>query len=117
MKESELERRLVQGVDKLGGIAYKFVSPGNDGVPDRVVVLPGGQVFFVELKTDTGRLRSVQKYQLERLCDLGARALVVRGDQGLQDFLKICWDSIWGETIDEVYTAQLSEIRDRENNI
>ena len=42
MKESELELRLVHGVSRLGGRAYKFVSPGNVGVPDRLVVLPVG---------------------------------------------------------------------------
>lgn len=50
MRESDIERRLVQGVKKLGGRAYKFVSPGNVGVPDRLVVLPGGVVLFVEVK-------------------------------------------------------------------
>ena len=46
MKESEIEARLVRGVKALGGVAYKFVSPGNVGVPDRLVVLPGGRVIF-----------------------------------------------------------------------
>ena len=41
MLEREIEKKLVDGVRKLGGRAYKFVSPGNDGVPDRIVVLPG----------------------------------------------------------------------------
>lgn len=54
MKESEIEARLVRGVKALGGVAYKFVSPGNVGVPDRVVVLPGGRVIFVELKAEGG---------------------------------------------------------------
>lgn len=56
MRESDIERRLVQGVKKLGGRAYKFVSPGNVGVPDRLVVLPGGVVLFVEVKAPDGRL-------------------------------------------------------------
>ena len=58
MRESDIERRLVQGVKKLGGRAYKFVSPGNVGVPDRLVVLPGGIVLFVEVKAPDGRLSS-----------------------------------------------------------
>ena len=60
MKESEIEARLVRGVKALGGVAYKFVSPGNVGVPDRVVVLPGGRVIFVELKAEGGRLSPMQ---------------------------------------------------------
>ena len=58
MKESEIEARLVRGVKALGGVAYKFVSPGNVGVPDRVVVLPGGRVIFVELKADAREVKS-----------------------------------------------------------
>ena len=56
MRESDIERRLVQGVKKLDGRAYKFVSPGNIGVPDRLVGLPGGVVLFVEEKAPDGRL-------------------------------------------------------------
>ena len=52
MRESELEARLVRGVKAAGGVAYKFVSPGSVGVPDRLVVLPGGKVVFVELKAE-----------------------------------------------------------------
>ena len=71
MKESEIEARLVRGVKALGGVAYKFVSPGNVGVPDRVVVLPGGRVIFVELKAEVGRLSPMQRQQLARLRRLG----------------------------------------------
>ena len=56
MLEKEIEKRLCDGVKKLGGYAYKFTSPGNDGVPDRMVIMPGGDITFVELKTDTGKL-------------------------------------------------------------
>ena len=41
MREKEIEKILVTGVKKLGGRAYKCASPGNDGVPDRIVILPG----------------------------------------------------------------------------
>ena len=73
MKESEIEARLVRGVKALGGVAYKFVSPGNVGVPDRLVVLPGGRVIFVELKAEGGRLSPMQRQQLARLRRLGGR--------------------------------------------
>ena len=61
MKEREVEKMLVDGIRKLGGRAFKWVSPGNDGVPDRIVVLPGLPAIFVELKTITGRLTSLQR--------------------------------------------------------
>ena len=56
MREKEIEKILVECVKRLGGRAYKWTSPGNDGVPDRIVILPDTRVIFVELKTDTGVL-------------------------------------------------------------
>lgn len=50
MLEKELEAKLVKGVEQLGGLCLKWVCPGNSGVPDRIVLLPGGHVLFVELK-------------------------------------------------------------------
>ena len=63
MKESSVEARFVKAVRERGGLCLKFVSPGNPGVPDRIVITPAGSVFFVELKTETGRLSEVQKFQ------------------------------------------------------
>ena len=90
MKESELEARFVRGVKARGGVAYKFVSPGNVGVPDRLVVLPGGRIIFVELKAEGGRLRPMQRRQLTRLCRLGADAREVKGETGVAQFLDEC---------------------------
>lgn len=50
MLENEVEKKLAKKVKALGGRAYKFVSPGNAGVPDRLVVMPGGKVGFAEIK-------------------------------------------------------------------
>lgn len=96
MKESEIEARLVRGVEALGGRAYKFVSPGNVGVPDRLVVLPGGTVAFVELKTDTGRLSPMQARQIRRLRELSADVTVVRGAEGVERFLDCCREILRG---------------------
>ena len=90
MKESELELRFVRGVSRLGGRAYKFVSPGNAGVPDRLVILPGGRIIFAELKADTGRLSKMQRYQIAQLRQLGAVVQEVRGEAGVQSFLLLC---------------------------
>ena len=89
MRESELERILVDEVRKVGGRAYKWVSPGNDGVPDRIVFFPDGSVYFVELKTETGKVSAQQKIQQTRLRDLGQHVLTIRGMQGLTDFFKV----------------------------
>lgn len=50
MRENEIERRLAVSVKKMGGMAVKFTSPGLDGVPDRIVLLPGRKIAFVELR-------------------------------------------------------------------
>ena len=87
MREKDIEKKLVDGIKRLGGCAYKWVSPGRDGVPDRIVVLPGGIIWFVELKTDTGLLSPRQQFQLNFLSSLGFNATVVRGMSECRQFL------------------------------
>lgn len=70
MREKYIEKKLVIEVKKLGGICPKFISPGFDGVPDRLVLLPNGRIAFVELKAKGKKLRPLQvrrKGQLEQL--------------------------------------------------
>lgn len=70
MTEKYIEQKLVKAVKELGGIALKFVSPGLDGVPDRIVLLPMGRMAFVELKAPGNKMRPLQvrrKRQLEAL--------------------------------------------------
>ena len=70
MRESAIEAKLVKAVKSLGGLAPKFVSPGLDGVPDRLVLLPGARIAFIELKAQGKPLRPLQvrrKRQLEAL--------------------------------------------------
>ena len=88
MTEREVEKILVEGIRKIGGRAYKWVSPGNAGVPDRIVVLPGGRIIFIELKTDTGKLTELQKVQIGRLGRMGADARVLKGPEAVKGFLK-----------------------------
>lgn len=90
MLEKDIEKILVTEVRKLGGRAYKWVSPGNDGVPDRIVILPGLQPIFVELKTETGRLSAIQNVQIKRLQELGQEVEVLYGLQQVRDFLEDC---------------------------
>lgn len=59
--ESDIEKYLKDKVEQLGGLCWKFTSPGTAGVPDRIV-LHDGKVYFVELKTERGRRSKVQKY-------------------------------------------------------
>lgn len=79
MKESEVERRLVQMVRKRGGLCYKFVSPGNPGVPDRIIITPDGRTIYVELKTEIGRLANIQRWQIAEMQKRGAEVRVIKG--------------------------------------
>ena len=79
MQEFYIERKLVELVKKVGGLCLKFISPGNAGVPDRIILLPGGVVRFVELKTETGRLAPIQRAWLAKLQKLGFDARVLYG--------------------------------------
>lgn len=90
MKESEIERKLGEGIKKLGGLYYKFVSPNLPGVPDRIVILPGGRIIFVELKTEIGRLANIQKWVIEEMRKRGADVRVVKGWPEAKAFLEEC---------------------------
>ena len=70
MSEKSTEQKLVKAVKSRGGLAPKFVSPGFDGVPDRIVLLPRGRIAFIELKAKGRKMRPLQvrrKRQLESL--------------------------------------------------
>lgn len=88
MKESAIEARLVREVKKRGGLCYKFTSPGNPGVPDRIIILPGGRTVYAELKTEIGRLAKVQRWQIERMRELGADVRVLKGMDQVLAFLE-----------------------------
>lgn len=88
MLEKEIEKQLVQKVKKLGGRAYKFVSPGNVGVPDRLVVLPGGKIGFAELKQKGKQPTQYQTLQIGRLMNMGCFVMVVDSEEKIDLFLQ-----------------------------
>lgn len=79
MLEKEIERRMVRAVKERGGLCYKFVSPSNPGVPDRIVITPEGKIIFVELKTEVGRLARIQRWQIDEMRKRGADVRVAKG--------------------------------------
>lgn len=85
--EKELEEKLRLGVKKLGGMAWKWVSPGNIGVPDRLITI-NGMVIFVELKTVTGRPTEMQKRQIRRLREQGEEVYILYGSDQVEVFLR-----------------------------
>lgn len=86
-KENRVERRLIDGVKALGGITFKFVSPGRAGVPDRVVILPDGAVHFVELKALGGKPSRIQLRRISQLRKLDVTALVLTGADEVERYL------------------------------
>ena len=89
MKESEVEKILVDEVRGAGGYAPKWVSPGNVGVPDRIVFLPWKRrPIFVEMKSDVGRLSDPQRVWAARLRDFGQNVRTVYGLAGLEEFFR-----------------------------
>ena len=77
MLEKDVEAYLRKKVKAMGGRAYKWTSPGNAGVPDRIVVLPNGKVWFIELKRPGGRLSALQLAQINFLEKLGQNVCVI----------------------------------------
>jgi len=88
MIESQIERWLGRQLKDLNCLYYKFVSPGNDGVPDRITILPGGRVVFVELKAAGGRLTPLQYYQTHQLLQSGCDVRIIRGLASAQELVK-----------------------------
>lgn len=88
MLEKEIEKRMVAEIKKRGGLCYKFVSPCNPGVPDRIVITPAGKVIFVELKTETGRLSKIQRWQRGELLRRGADVRMLKGWGAIEAFIE-----------------------------
>ena len=84
--EKEIEQRLVRMARRHGGLALKWVCPGWAGVPDRIVLLPGGRVYFIELKRPGGRTSERQRWWAEKLRDLGFDCYFLLSAEGVQNF-------------------------------
>lgn len=88
MRERIVETYLREQVKVAGGIAYKWTSPGNSGVPDRIVILPGGITVFVELKAPGGKPTKLQLVQHKRLRALGCDVRVIDSKEQVDSFLE-----------------------------
>lgn len=89
VSESDIEGYLRDQVNKvLGGKAYKFVSPGNTGVPDRLILLPGGRAIFVETKAPGKKPTPKQAAQLKKISDLGFTALVIDSKEKVDELIQ-----------------------------
>lgn len=79
MRERQIEQKLVIAVKAAGGIAPKLTCPGFDGMPDRMVLMPGGRIGFVELKASGEKPRKLQLSRHRLLRCLGFKVYVLDG--------------------------------------
>jgi hypothetical protein len=86
--ESVIEKRLKKEIEKIGGKALKFISPGMSGVPDRIILLPHGRIVFVELKAPGKKRRKLQEYRAKELQNLGFRVECIDSIEGVNRFVK-----------------------------
>ena len=87
MREKAIEGKLVQMVKATGGIAPKFVSPGFAGMPDRIVLLPGGHIGFVEIKAPGEKPRPLQLARHGMLRRLGFKVYVLDDEKQIGGIL------------------------------
>lgn len=92
MREKTIEHKLLMEVKKIGGLALKFVSPGFDGMPDRLILLPCGKIAFAELKAPGKKPRQLQIARHKTLMKLGFRVYVIDKVEQI------------GEILDEIQT-------------
>ena len=87
MNEKEVEQRLVAAVKAAGGWCPKFISPGTDGMPDRIILMPGGHIAFVEVKAPGKKPRKLQIRRHIRLRNLGFQVFVLDDPKEIPDII------------------------------
>ena len=87
MREKNIETALVRATRNRGGICPKFTSPGMDGMPDRLVLLPHGRFCFVEVKAPGEKPRPLQVHRHKQLRRLGFKVYVLDGFEQIEGIL------------------------------
>ena len=88
MTEAQIENRLEKMVRDRGGLCWKWISPNLPGVPDRIIITPTGRTIYVELKTEMGRLRNIQRYVVGEMQKRGADVRVLKGLDAVKQFVE-----------------------------
>ena len=98
--ESVIEEHLTAAVNAFGGMCLKFVTPGYTGVPDRIILLPGGQVVFAETKRPGGKERRRQELVQSRLRAFGFTVFsTVDSDEKIDAIIKHCWEAMISDSL------------------
>ena len=100
MREKQIEAAFVKATNQRGGLWLKFTSPSMAGVPDRIVLLPHGQMGFVEMKAPGKRPRPLQVNCIKQLQDLGFKVFVCDNLNQI------------GGILNEIQTSPLPSLRD-----
>jgi hypothetical protein len=87
MRESKVESHLRRRIEAAGGECWKFTSSGLIGVPDRIVMLPDGRLWFIELKAADGRVSTPQGRRHKTLWALGQKVLVLNTIEAVDQFV------------------------------
>jgi hypothetical protein len=88
MLEKDIEKWLGEQLKKPDCLYFKFTSPMNPGVPDRIVITPDGRTIYVELKTEIGRFSNIQKWQIDRMRTRGADVRKIKGKEEARAFVE-----------------------------
>ncbi|MEB7433331.1 nuclease [Staphylococcus pasteuri] len=87
MRESNIEKYLVREVKKQNGMCLKWVAPGTKGVPDRIVIMPKGKTYYVEMKQPKGRIDPLQEYMHKQLSDRGHQVYILWTKAQVDEFI------------------------------
>ncbi len=93
MREKEIEKQLVVETKRMKGLALKFTSPGFVGVPDRLVLLPGGKLAFIEVKRESEKPRPIQISRHKLLRKLGFKVYVLDSKKQIKEILNEIYTS------------------------
>ena len=87
-EEKKLEQKLVKAVRNIGGLALKFVSPGCDGVPDRLILIAYGKIAFVEVKAKGKKPRPIQIRRINQIKNLGFLVFILDDEKDIPSIIQ-----------------------------
>ena len=117
-RERDVEKYLRQNLTAMGCLFLKWVCPGEDGVPDRILIMPGGSICFVEVKTATGQMTGLQRMWQRKLRKMGCGAVTVYGMTGAKELIEVIKAMLKVKEVmpDEVHPARVPDPGDRESD-
>ena len=100
-QEKAIEQKLVKAVKATGGMCLKFVSPGTNAVPDRIILIALGKIAFVEVKAPGEKPRPLQVARIRQIRDLGFKVFVLDDENQIEAII----EEIIGGGSDEIHTT------------